>query len=98
MTLTSLLEYHPGQIVNRVLMHNESGLVVMMAFDKDTHLDTHSAAADVMVQILEGTCEFTLLDTPHILRAGDAITMHPGDLHSLRAPERFKMLLTKLNA
>lgn len=67
-----------------------------MAFDRDTALGTHSAPADAMVQILEGSCLFTLGDTVHTLHAGDAIVMTPGQMHSLSAPESFKMLLTLL--
>lgn len=96
MTLSTQIEYIPGQINKQVIMENGSGLVVLMAFDRDTALGTHSAPADVMVQIIEGSCLFTLGDTVHNLNAGDAIVMAPGQLHSLSAPEPFKMLLTKL--
>ena len=62
MRIKDELEYVPGQIVNKVIAGNASGMVILMAFDKNAALATH---------------------TPP---------------HSLRAPERFKMLLTKLNA
>ena len=51
-----------------------------------------------VVQILEGVCAFTLNGEEHMLNAGDYLVMQPDTPHSLRAPERFKMLLTKLNA
>ncbi len=97
MDLKNELEYSPGQIANKVIAKNSSGMVILMAFDKDTALSTHTAPAVAVVQILEGVCAFTVGDEEKLLKAGDWLVMKPGTPHSLRAPERFKMLLTKLN-
>ena len=35
MKIKDKLEYAPGQIANKVIARNASGMVVMMAFDKD---------------------------------------------------------------
>ncbi|MEZ3519467.1 MAG: cupin domain-containing protein [Muribaculaceae bacterium] len=59
---------------------------------------THTAPAVAVVQILEGVCAFTINGEERMLQAGDCLVMQPGTPHSLRAPERFKMLLTRLNA
>lgn len=98
MKIKDKLEYAPGQIANKVIARNASGMVVMMAFDKDAALATHTAPAVAVVQILEGVCAFTINGEERMPQAGDYIVMQPGTPHSLRAPERFKMLLTKLNA
>ncbi len=98
MTLIDQLDYTPGQISHKTIIDNASGRVVLMAFDRGTALGTHTAPAVVLVQILEGTCEFTFEDEIYTLGPGEFITMHPGARHSLRAPEPFKMLLTKLNS
>lgn len=98
MKIKDELEYAPGQIANKVIARNASGMVVMMAFDKDAALATHTAPAVAVVQSLEGVCAFTINGEERMLQAGDYIVMQPGTPHSLRAPERFKMLLTKLNA
>ena len=58
---------------------------------------THTAPAVAVVQILEGVCAFTINGEERMLNAGDWLVMQPGTPHSLRAPERFKMMLTKLN-
>ena len=98
MNLKDELDYVSGQIANKVIAKNDSGLVVLMAFDKDASLATHTAPAVAVVQILEGVCAFTIEGTERMLNAGDYLVMQPGTPHSLRAPQRFKMLLTKLNA
>ena len=92
MNLINELNYSPGQIAKKVIASNDSGMVVMMAFDKD------AALAIAVVQILEGVCAFTINGTERMLNAGDCLVMQPGTPHSLRAPQRFKMLLTKLNS
>ena len=98
MNLINELNYSPGQIAKKVIASNDSGMVVMMAFDKDAALATHTAPAVAVVQILEGVCAFTINGTERMLNAGDCFVMQPGTPHSLRAPQRFKMLLTKLNS
>lgn len=98
MNLIDELNYTPGKIANKVIAKNDSGMVVMMAFDKDAALATHTAPAVAVVQILEGVCAFTINGEERMLNAGDYLVMQPGTPHSLRAPQRFKMLLTKLNA
>lgn len=98
MKLKETIDYVAGEVAHKVVAKNESGLVILMAFDKGAALDTHMAPAVAVVQILEGTCAFTLEGKEMMLNEGDYLVMQPGTLHSLRAPERFKMVLTKLNA
>lgn len=92
------LGYEEGKVAHKVIAKSPSGIVILMTFDKDTYIDTHSAPAVALVQILEGVCAFTLQGEEMMLKEGDYLVMEPGMEHSLRAPERFKMLLTKLNA
>lgn len=98
MKLTDQLDYVAGDIARKVIAKNDSGLVIMMAFDTNAEIGTHTAPAVAVVQILEGTCLFTLEGKDLTMKAGDFLVMQPGTPHSLRAPERFKMLLTKLNS
>ena len=97
MNIRDELEYCPGQIAKKIIARTDSGMVILMAFDKDAALATHTAPAVAVVQILEGVCAFTINGEERMLNAGDWRVMQPGTPHSLRAPERFKMMLTKLN-
>lgn len=98
MKLKDQLDYVAGDVARKIVAKNDSGLVILMAFDTNAAIGTHTAPAIAVVQILEGTCLFTLEDKELTLKEGDFLVMQPGTVHSLRAPERFKMLLTKLNA
>ena len=97
MNIRDELEYCPGQIAKKIIARTDCGMVILMAFDKDAALATHTAPAVAVVQILEGVCAFTINGEERMLNADDWLVMQPGTPHSLRAPERFKMMLTKLN-
>ena len=98
MKLADQIEYVDGQIAKAVIAQTNSGSSILMAFDKGVALGTHSTPAIAIVQILEGLCSFTVNGVNQTLQVGDYIVMQPDTPHSLGATERFKMLLTKLNA
>ena len=58
MKIKDKLEYAPGQIANKVIARNASGMVVMMAFDKDAALATHTAPAVAVVSDSGGSMCF----------------------------------------
>lgn len=95
--LKDRIDYIGGTIAKDTILHNSGGMAVIMAVDKGLEIPTHSANADVLVQILDGSMEFTLEGSVIHMSKGDALTMSPGQKHSLKATERFKVLVTKLN-
>lgn len=98
MKLKNLVNYEEGKVVQKIVSGNNSGAVILMAFDADTTIPTHTAPADAMVMILEGELEFTLDGALNLLAEGDFIQMKPGQPHSLSASKRCKMMLIKLNS
>lgn len=74
------------------------GGVTLVAFKAGQKLDTHTAPAELMVTTLEGEIEFTILDTPHTLKAGDFILVGQGVLHSVEAKADSKMMLVKIKS
>lgn len=99
MKLKDLIDYVPNERNVKVIVDNPNhGAAIIMAFDKGITLPEHSTNANVMVQLLEGTCEFTLKGELNVLHEGDVLVLAPDDRHSLHAPERFKVLITKINA
>lgn len=98
MTLTDLADYQEGSIVSRVLLKQEKGNVTFFAFDQGQELSEHTAPFDALVQVLEGEAEVTIAGQPHRLQAGEMIIMPADKPHALKAPRRFKMLLTMIRA
>ncbi len=91
-----LAEYQEGSIVSRIVLKQEKGNVTFFAFDKGQELSEHTAPFDALVQVLEGRAEIVIAGQSHQLVAGKMIVMPANRPHALKAPERFKMLLTMI--
>lgn len=99
MKLKEIVDYKENDKNVKVIVDNPNhGAALVMAVDKGVSIPEHSTNANVIVQILEGTCEFTLKGELNVLKEGDVIVLAPDDKHSLHAPERFKVMVTKINA
>ena len=99
MELKNIVDYREGEKVTKVLLDSPNhGALICMAFDKGLELPVHSTDSNVIVQILDGECEFTVEGRPCVLKEGDFLTLAPNTKHSLKAIQRFKILLTKINA
>ena len=96
--VTGLLDYQTGAVVSRTLMDSDRGTVTLFAFDRGEGLSEHTAPFDAMVHVLEGRAEVTISGTPHVLEAGEIIVMPAGEPHSLRALERYKMMLVMIRS
>ena len=98
LTLADLADYQEGSVVSRTLVKQEQGSVTLFAFDRGQGLSEHTAPFDALVQVLEGEAEVTIDGQPHRLHAGEMIIMPADKPHALKAPRRFKMLLTMIRA
>lgn len=78
------------------IFNNDNGSVALVAFKEGQKLDTHTAPAEVMVNVLEGEIEFTMIDMVHTIRAGEFLLMGAGVPHSLVAKADSKMMLIKV--
>jgi quercetin dioxygenase-like cupin family protein len=96
--VASLVEYAPESIVSRQLIKNDAGTITLFAFDKGQSLSEHSAPFDAVVQIVDGQAELIIGGQSVPVTAGQIAVM-PADVpHAVKAPARFKMLLTMLKA
>ncbi len=78
------------------IFNNENGGVVLVAFKAGQKLDTHTAPAEVMVNVLEGEIEFTMLDKVNTIKSGEFLLMGAGVPHSVVARADSKMMLVKI--
>lgn len=93
--LVDQIQYADGVLAKNIVIDNQALLVCLMAFDKGQGLGTHYAPSEIMVQVLEGAMDFTVEGKTHNLKAGDTIVLNAKSEHSLHAPERCKLMLTK---
>ena len=91
--LSALADYADGAIVSRTLAENEAGTLTLFAFDAGQALSEHSTPFDAIVQIL-----LTIGDRNVTAAAGHLVVMPANVPHAVKAPGRFKMLLTMLRA
>lgn len=78
------------------IFSNQNGGVALLAFNPGQKLDTHVAAAEVMVNVLEGEIEFTMLNKTHTIKAGEFLLMGADVPHSVVAKASSKVMLIKL--
>ncbi|MBD5375499.1 MAG: cupin domain-containing protein [Bacteroides sp.] len=74
------------------------GGVALVAFKAGQKLDTHTAPAEVMVNVVEGEIRFTMIDRPHTMKAGDFLLMGHDVPHSVEALTDAKLMLVKIKA
>jgi len=91
--LTDLVDYQPGRVVSRTLAQNPSLSLTLFAFDQGEGISAHTVPAEALVHVLDGRAAVTVGDKEVPVKAGQAVALPEGVAHSLRAEERFKMLL-----
>ena len=79
------------------IMNNDNGGVVLLGFKAGQDLAQHVAPAEVMVYVLEGDVDFTMIDRPLHLHKGDFFLMGEGVPHSVHALRDAKVMLVKIN-
>ena len=94
--LADQLQPAEDRVQFRNIFSNNNGGVVLVAFKAGQKLDTHTAPAELMVNVLEGSIEFTMLDMPHIIKAGEFFLMGADVAHSVVAREDSKLMLGKI--
>jgi len=96
--LLGLVDYADGAIVSRTLAENDAGTLTVFAFDAGQGLSEHSGPFDAIVQILDGEAELTIGGEAMTAVAGQLVVMPANVPHAVKAPGRFKMLLTMFRA
>ncbi|MBK8857892.1 MAG: cupin domain-containing protein [Opitutaceae bacterium] len=83
-------------IVSRAVLTTPALRLTLFHFAAGQELSEHTSKARALVQILTGTCKFSVGPTVHMLKPGDLLHLPPGALHAVSAPEAFSMLLTQV--
>ncbi|MDE6695827.1 MAG: cupin domain-containing protein [Muribaculaceae bacterium] len=93
---TDQIEAGNDKVHFKQIFSNENGGIVLVAFKEGQKLDTHTAPAEVMINVLEGEIEFTMLDKVHVIKAGEFLLMGADVAHSVVAKTDSKMMLIKV--
>jgi quercetin dioxygenase-like cupin family protein len=93
-----LVAYASGAVVSRTLIDRKIGTVTLFSFDAGQGLSEHTVPFDAFVQIVDGTAEVTIDGTAQNVATGEFIIMPANIPHSLKAVEKFKMMLVMIRA
>ncbi len=91
--LSETIAYQDGSVVSREILRKKTGTVTVFAFDKGQGLSEHTAPFDATVLCLDGELEATIDGTPMKVQVGEMLIMPADKPHSIKAVEKFKMLL-----
>jgi len=94
--LENAVEYAEGGVVSKQVTKNKAGNITIFSFDKDQGLTEHSANYDALLQVIDGKAEICIDANSYLLNKGDCIILPANHPHSVKAVERFKMLLTMI--
>jgi len=95
-SMNGLVDYQDGSVVSKEVIRKEKGTVTLFAFDKGQGLSEHTAPFDALVYIFDGKAEINIAGKQYSLKAGQTIIMPANKPHSLKAIDRFKMLLVMI--
>lgn len=96
--VTDLVEYQNGAVVSKTIANRKTGTVTLFAFDKEQGLSEHTAPFDALVQVIDGEAEIIISGKALRLAEGQMTIMPANEPHSLKAIERFKMILTMIRS
>jgi quercetin dioxygenase-like cupin family protein len=94
--IADLVAYQEGAIVSRQITKAEAGNVTLFAFDDGQGLSEHTAPFDALVHVLDGQAEVFIAGQLFRVGAQAAIILPAGQPHAIKAPQKFKMLLTMI--
>lgn len=96
--MASLVDYQEGAVVSRTIIGRKVGTVTLFAFDEGQGLSEHTAPYDALVHVLEGEAEVIVSSRTVQVKEGEMIILPANKPHAVKAPKRFKMLLTMIRS
>jgi len=92
------IEYADNSVVSKTIVKKPAGNITLFAFDKGEGLAEHSSPHEAFVQLLDGKAEIIIGGTLYNIQTGQSIILPANIPHSLKANEKFKMLLIMIKS
>jgi quercetin dioxygenase-like cupin family protein len=96
--LSGLVDYAGDSVVSKTILDKAVGTITLFAFDRGQRLSEHTAPYHAVVEVVDGTCVFTIGGKDIEAGAGQILIMPAGVPHAVYAAQKFKMLLTMIRA
>jgi len=91
-----LVDYSDGSVVSKELIHSNAGSVTLFSFDEGQGLSEHLAPFDALIQVVDGEMVLNVEGTDYHIKAGESFVIPSGARHSVRAEQKFKMIITMI--
>lgn len=98
LNLRELINYQDSAVVSRTIIDKKAGTITVFAFDAGEGLSEHTAPYDAFVEVVEGEAEIVIDGNVHRVGTGEVIIMPAQKPHSVRALDKFKMVLIMIRA
>ncbi len=98
--LGNLVEYNSGALVNLPITQSPYCNMTLFAIDQDSQGEagkSHSTQGEAIMLILDGSADVTVGGKTFTVKKGESAVSPVNVPHSIRAKERFKMLMVLLN-
>ena len=92
------VEYADGGIVSKTVLKKETGNISLFSFARGEALSEHTAPFDAMIQVVDGKAEIIIGGKSFFLESGQSIIMPANITHTVKAVEKFKMVLTMIKS
>lgn len=96
--LADQVEAAADKVQFKNIFRNDNGGVGLLAFRAGQALAEHVAPAELMVTVLEGEIEFSIMGQPHRIGAGEFLLLGEGVRHSVKADVDSKVMLIKVKS
>jgi len=96
--MVEIIEYESHSVVSKTIINKTTGNVTVMSFDDGEALMEKAIPYDAFVQIIDGKAEIVIDGRSELLNTGQSIIIPAHVSHSVKANERFKMLLTVIKS
>ena len=93
---TEVIDYTDGGVVSKEFIHSNAGSVTVFSFDAGQGLSEHTAPYDALLQVIDGVMELTVEDKVFDIKTGESFVIPSGARDSVKANERFKMVITMI--
>ena len=95
MKYRDLIDYQEGSVVSKTIIAKESSVTVF-AFDKGEGLSEHTAPFDALIEVVDGEALIIIDSQEYNVSQGEVIIMPADKPHSVKALEKFKMVLVMI--
>ena len=96
--INQTINYQKGSVVSKEIVNKPTGTVTLFAFDKGQGLSEHTAPYDALVMITDGKAVITVSGVKNEVKTGEMLLMSAKAPHSLKAIQRFKMILIMIKS